>query len=305
MITYGPVLSRRLGYSLGIDIVKPKSCTLDCVYCQLGSQNAIGTQRSRYYEPDVVEEALAKCLDGIDQLDYITFAGSGEPTLSIDMGRYISFLDSNYPEFNIAVLTNSTLLHDDNVIEELRPVELIVPSLDASNPEQFKRINRPHPSVDFSRIISGLVKLRSKFDGELRLEIMLIAGVNDDDESLRRFAEIARKVKPDKIDINTPVRPPAEAWVKVPDAERIMRAEEILNGRTITKANSDGRKLEYLDELSNYMLSLLERRPETRENISEITNLPTTMIDKHIMKLIKLNKIYKKIIDGNVFYIAK
>ncbi|MFP4459190.1 MAG: radical SAM protein [Candidatus Zixiibacteriota bacterium] len=307
MFLYGPVLSRRLGYSLGVDVVKPKCCSLDCIYCQLGSQKACKPKRSRFFPPEKIEKALDKKLKNIDKLDYITFAGSGEPTLSKDLGRFIRFLKEKYPKYKVAVLTNSTLLHYDEVIEELLPCDLIVPSLDATNQKQFGKINRPHKDIRFEDLITGLQNLRQRFIGEIRLEVMIIKGVNDDDDSLQRFAEIAQKINPDSIDINTPVRPPAEEWVEVPDSERIEKAENLLKASIITRKAGDDRNFlnDNVDELSNFILTLLERRPETRETLAQITNLSLEVIDKHLIKLIALDKIYKKLSGDKVFYIAK
>ncbi len=211
---FGPVISRRLGKSLGIDLVPFKTCSLDCIYCECGKTNNLTTERAEYVPTEEVIQELDNYLSTSPDLDYVTFSGSGEPTLHSGIGKIISFLKTNYPDYRIALLTNSTLLGNKDLLEEIKEVDLIIPSLDAVLEKTFKKINRPLTSLTVEDIIKPLINLKNNIKGLIWLEIFIIPGINDSREEITKFKEIIEKMNPDKIQLNSLDRPGTETWIK-------------------------------------------------------------------------------------------
>ena len=185
---YGPVPSRRLGFSLGVDIIPYKVCTLDCIYCQLGKTAHQVVRRQTYFRADDVLEELGDFLSKNPHIDFITFSGSGEPTLNSELGVMIKKLKS-MSSIPVAVLTNGTLLSMEDAREDLMGADVVLPSLDAASQHVFKRINRPHESLEIAKIINGLKNFRNMYKGQIWLEIMLVRGVNDNRDELLRIKE--------------------------------------------------------------------------------------------------------------------
>ncbi|ACL69859.1 radical SAM protein [Halothermothrix orenii] len=225
---FGPVLSRRLGKSLGIDLIPFKTCSLDCVYCECGKTDKLTLERKEYVPTEEVINELKKYLYNRPKLDYITFSGSGEPTLHKGIGEIISFLKDNYPEYKVALLTNSTLLYRNQVISEIKGCDLIVPSLDAVSEEIFQKINRPVSGLNAELIVKGLINLRKNYNGKMWLEIFIIPDLNDNKKELMLFKEAINRIKPDKIQLNVLDRPGTENWVKRIPEERLMEIAEYL-----------------------------------------------------------------------------
>jgi wyosine [tRNA(Phe)-imidazoG37] synthetase (radical SAM superfamily) len=226
---YGPVPSRRLGQSLGIDPIPLKTCNWNCVYCQLGRTRPLVNERIGYFPP---EEILAQVKDALDahvtgEIDWVTFVGSGEPTLHIGIGWMIHQVKAltNIP---VAVITNGALLHLPSVREELSVADAVLPSLDAGTAELFRRINRPHPEITFKRHLRGLISFSRNYKGLLWPEVMLVRDLNDTEEALREIADAFHQIRPDEVHIGLPTRPPAEVWVQPSDDEGLMRASAIL-----------------------------------------------------------------------------
>jgi len=202
---FGPVLSRRLGLSMGVDLLKHKTCNLDCIYCELGRTKCLTTRRGRFVPPQkVLQEIQAR---RSEPFDHLTFAGSGEPTLSLDLGKIVAEA-KEIVEAPVAVITNSTLLTSPVVRREVANADVVLPSLDAASDKYFRAINRPDPDLRIDKIIQGLKDFRKEFSGEIRLEVMLVKGINDRDAEL--IARAAKSTEPDRIQLNTVVRTPAE-----------------------------------------------------------------------------------------------
>ncbi len=206
---YGPVASRRLGFSLGVDIIPFKTCTLDCVYCQLGSTGKTSVRRGRWFPPGEILAQIKAAIDSGRRIDAITFSGSGEPTLSRDIGALIRAVKA-MTRIPVVVLTNATLLTHADVRRDLAAADVVVPSLDAVPAATFRRVNRPHRTLDNRKIVDGLARFREEFPGELRLEVMLVKGVNDSPAAIRALEAAIARIRPDRIELNTVVRPPAE-----------------------------------------------------------------------------------------------
>lgn len=228
-LVFGPVPSRRLGRSLGIDPIPFKTCNWNCVYCQLGRTSPLTRERSRFHPVEAilaeVDGALQRLSTG--DVDWITFVGSGEPTLHADLGTMIRAVKARAP-WPVAVITNGSLLDDAGVRAELAAADAVLPSLDASSERQFLRINRPAAGASLAGLVDGLIAFRQEFAGKLWLEVMLIRGENDDETTLRGLADHIRRIRPDEVHLNLPIRPPAEAWIEPPDPEGMMRAIAIL-----------------------------------------------------------------------------
>jgi wyosine [tRNA(Phe)-imidazoG37] synthetase (radical SAM superfamily) len=211
---YGPVLSRRLGRSLGIDLIPHKTCSLDCIYCECGKTTNLTLSRKEYIPTIEVKREIQKYLKNKPNLNYITFAGSGEPTLHTGIGDIILYLKNNYPQYKVAVITNSTLLNDNEVIKSILAADLIIPSLDAISQETFVKINQPHKKLHSEKIVLGIKKLREKFAGEIWLEIFIVPGINDNEKELKLFKKILDEVKINKVQLNSLDRPGIVKWLK-------------------------------------------------------------------------------------------
>ncbi len=228
---FGPVSSRRLGQSLGVDTIPSKTCTWNCVYCQLGKTREYSIDRKEYVPTEEVIQELKAALQhhAPGEIDWITFVGSGEPTLHNHLGEMIRRTKAmtNIP---IAVITNGSLLCRPDVREELMEADAVLPTLNAGNEALYQKINRPHSSFSFKQLVSGLKAFRDVFKGKLWVEVMLIEGLNDSTEALQELAETLRKIHPDAVHLILPTRPPSETWVHVPEQQGLMRAQAILSG---------------------------------------------------------------------------
>ncbi len=228
---FGPVLSRRLGKSLGIDLVPFKTCSLDCIYCECGQTNNLTLERKEYVPTEEVIKELDNYLGSNPDLDYVTFSGSGEPTLNSGIGNIITFLKTNYPDYKIALLTNSTFLNNQQLLKEIEDIDLIIPSLDAVSEEVFNRINRPLPTLTAADIVNSIVNLKNTFHGRVWLEIFIIPGVNDSKEELKKIRKVVEKINPDKIQLNSLDRPGTETWINKPDRNNLESIARILGGK--------------------------------------------------------------------------
>lgn len=213
---YGPVPSRRLGRSLGVDIVPFKVCTLDCVYCQVGKTTEATIERKDFVSVgEVLAELKEKLAQGL-QADFITISGSGEPTLNLRLGELIDAI-KKITDIPVAVLTNGTLLYRQDVRADCARADVVLPSLDAGDEQTFRRINRPHSGLSIEKLVNGLCAFRDEFSGQLWLEVFLIEGFNTDTAQIDRIKDAINRIRPDKIQLNTAVRPAAEPEVKTFD----------------------------------------------------------------------------------------
>ena len=209
---FGPVPSRRLGISLGVDLVKPKSCNMNCVFCECGATPKLADKRESFKDIKEVESEIKSVLKDVKP-DYITFSGSGEPTLSKDLGEIINWIKDN-TDANVCLITNSLLLNDDEVINEVLRADLIIPTLNSVDDEIFHKINRPSKDIHISMVMSGLQKLSAVYNGKIYLETFIIEGLNDGEEHIKKMAEFLKTIKFTKIQLNSLARKGAERWVK-------------------------------------------------------------------------------------------
>jgi wyosine [tRNA(Phe)-imidazoG37] synthetase (radical SAM superfamily) len=225
---FGPVPSRRLGQSLGIDPVPLKTCNWNCVYCQLGRTQPLVNERKEYYpsEDILAEVQKALHLHKPREIDWVTFVGSGEPLLHFGLGWLIRRV-KDITRLPVAVITNGSLLYLPEVRQELAVADAVLPTLDAGTEKLYRQVNRPHPELTFERLMQGLIAFREEFRGKLWVEVMLVHGLNDSPRTLREIARELQRIRPDAVHLNLPTRPPAETWVQPPTDERLMQAMAI------------------------------------------------------------------------------
>jgi wyosine [tRNA(Phe)-imidazoG37] synthetase (radical SAM superfamily) len=266
---FGPVPSRRLGQSLGIDTIPLKTCNWNCVYCQLGRTKPLLHERKVYFpSADIlaeVEAVLAAHQPG--EIDWVTFVGSGEPTLHSEMGGLIRGVQ-RLTDLPVAVITNGSLLYLPEVRHDLAQADVVMPSLDAGTAVLYRQINRPHPEATFDRLVDGLVAFRQVYNGKLWLEVMLVQGLNDTPEALQAIAAVLRRIRPDELHINLPTRPPAETWVRPSDEEGLMRARAVLGDVAhVVHPAEGGFDLSGYESVVDAIIGIITRHPMSQEEL--------------------------------------
>jgi wyosine [tRNA(Phe)-imidazoG37] synthetase (radical SAM superfamily) len=302
---YGPVASRRLGFSLGVDIIPFKTCTLDCTYCQLGSAGKTSVRRGSWFPPEDILAQVRAALASGQRIDAITFSGSGEPTLSRDIGFLIREI-KKITSVPVAVLTNGTLLTRKDVRRDLLAADVVVPSLDAVPASLFRRVNRPHASLDNRRIVDGLVRFRDEFRGEIRLEIMLIEGVNDSPAAIKAVKRAVARIRPDRIELNTVVRPPADTRAGALGPAGLRRIRSILGPRAEIVASFAKRKQPAAaGALDRAVLATVGRRPQTVADISVALGRHHDEVLKALASLEARGRVRRVVHDGKAYFAGR
>jgi wyosine [tRNA(Phe)-imidazoG37] synthetase (radical SAM superfamily) len=229
--TFGPVPSRRLGLSLGVDIIPNKLCTLDCVYCEVGVTDKRGLTRKEYFPASEILAEVKEVIIDYPNLDHITISGSGEPTLNSKIGEIIHGI-KQMTKVPVAVLTNGTLLNLPEVRRDLMEADIVSPSLDAVTMEVFQKVDRPNPKLDINRIIDGIKTFRKEYKGRMWMEILFVEGMNDHDEEVFKMKQVIDEIQPEKIHLNTVIRPPAYSIAKPVSEKRLMEIQKILGERS-------------------------------------------------------------------------
>lgn len=300
---YGPVPSRRLGFSLGVDILPFKTCTLDCTYCQLGSTRKTVCRRGSWFPPGEILSQIKEALDAGPRIDAITFSGSGEPTLNKDIGRLIRAI-KRLTRIPVVVLTNGTLLTRKEVRHDLAAADIVVPSLDAVPEVMFRRVNRPHGSLRNDKIIDGLARFRREFRGEIWLEVMLVRGVNDSPAHIKALKAAVERIGPDRIQLNTVVRPPADAGAKPLSPRELQTIRARLGPKAEIVASFKSRKqTPGAADLDRTVLAMAGRRPVTAEDISSSLGRHRDEVLKALASLLARGKV-RKVIHGGKTYFA-
>lgn len=303
---FGPVPSRRLGVSLGVDLMPHKTCSLDCVYCECGKTTHLTTKRKEYTPFDQIRKELDIFLSSHPHLDSITFSGSGEPTLHLGIGEIIKYLKKDYPEYSISVLTNGTLFHSLEVRDAVAQADRIIASFDAASDTVFRTINRPHPSIDLHEMVEGLAALKKECSNQFWMEIFIVPGNNDDDHELKQIQGAMDIIKPHQIHINSLDRPGTEDWVQPITQEVLKRIQACMhNVRVVDHAKHATFPDEFSGDLLDMVLSTLKRRPCTAEDISEITGADLNKINQHLDILLKNGEVDKKRMSRGTFFFLK
>ncbi len=303
---FGPVPSRRLGVSLGVDLIPLKTCSLDCVYCECGKTTRHTAIRKEYIDVGRVIAELDDYLKSAPRLDYITFAGSGEPTLNSGMGRVINFLKTNYPQYRVCLLTNGTLFKEKDVRSEALPLDLIIPSLDAAREETFKKINRPCEGISCRDMIEGLAKLRREYEGIITLEIFIVAGINDNEAEIKALNEAIKIIKPDYVQLGTLDRPGTEEWVEAVNPDKMREIAASLEGATlISDCQPRVRIRSFKESRSRQIIQTLRRRPCTASDLEQTLNLHQAELQKYLDHLLERGTIEATYQERGIFYRMK
>lgn len=301
---FGPVPSRRLGFSLGVDIIPFKVCSLDCVYCQLGRTTEKTTQRTEYAPIEPVIEELKDWAQKGGKADYITLSGSGEPTLNSRLGDLIDEI-KKITDIPVAVITNSTLLTDEAVRNACLKADLVVPSLDAADQEIFEKINRPASNVNIKEIIEALRLFKLQFKGKFWLEIFFIESVNTSDQHIAQLKSAIDIIKPDKIQLNTAVRPTADQGISPMTYEKLQAIADKLGDNAEVVASfptsETGKKIRTTAET---LLSMLKRRPCSLQDICQSLAIHPNEALKYIGHLQQSKKISSEEKNTVIFYKA-
>jgi wyosine [tRNA(Phe)-imidazoG37] synthetase (radical SAM superfamily) len=303
---FGPVPSRRLGRSLGIDPLPSKTCNFQCVYCQLGRTSNFTNERKEYIpKEDIISEMKIAIEVNKNNTDYITIVGSGEPTLYKELDILISKAKESSTK-PIAVITNGALLYNSKVRESLTIADAILPSLDAGNEKTFIKINRPHPDIKYNEMMKGFIDFRAQYDGDFLIEVMLVKGINDSKDELKQIKDKIDLINPDRIDINIPTRPPAEKWVQIPDKDILNRLNEVFEeySNIMTLPESSDFKI-YSSDFEKELLSIIERHPMRHKkiiNTFESIHLTQKEIEGRLIQLEKCNIITKINYQNEIFW---
>ena len=300
---FGPVPSRRLGRSLGIDVIPYKTCSFDCVYCECGATTTKTCEREEFFPlSELLGELEARLSEMPSKPDVITLSGAGEPTLYSRTGELITEAKriSGLP---VAVITNSSLLGRPEVREELLEADIVLPSLDTADEETFQRLNRPHPMCNLDSIIEGLERFLTRFEGTVLFEILFLESVNTDDANLEKLGDMLSRFRTDSIQINTAVRPGTVPGIKPVAQEKLQRIAarfgpkaEVITGAHVEPPGQEDRAIE------EKILSLLKRRPCTARDVSDSLGIPLPGTAKVIGRLLESGLIREDLHDQNRFY---
>ena len=305
---FGPVCSRRLGRSLGIDLVPFKVCTFNCVYCECGATTRKTLTRQDFFPVEEVITELAGYLSTGPELDFITFSGSGEPTLSLSIGGIIRFLKDRFPGYRVAVLTNGSLLNDPGVRADLVFADVVLPTLSSAVPETFRTIHRPGEGLDIREIIDGLSQFRKEFAGEIWLEVFIIPGLNTTDDELFALREAIERINPDRIQLNTLDRPGTEGWVRPATPSELERIAGVLGLPGTEAVESIHYGVSHAvpcGETADHILALLKRRPSTIEDIAAATGLHRREVAKYLREFEIEGRVTSKSEERGIFYACR
>jgi len=302
---FGPVPSRRLGMSLGVDLVPKKVCSLNCVYCEVGKTTKLTTERIEYVPFKRVKDEIIHFFRNNPDPDFVTFSGSGEPTLNIRLGDVMDFIKELKPDIPIAVLTNGTLLSDRQVRKELQGADIVLPSLDAATRGVFTRINRPAPGIDIDNYIRGLIDFRKEYKGKIHLEIFVLPGYNYEENELKELRKAIIRINPDSVQLNTLDRPGTVDNLRSAgreELEEIVESWGLVNVEIIAAAPKRKEVQSYRHDAEEAIIGMIARRPCTIDDLSETLGMHVSEINKYLDVLESENKIQPVRQDRGVFY---
>ncbi len=281
---FGPVPSRRLGRSLGVDLIPPKTCPYDCIYCEVGPTTHQTCRRFSYQTEAIIQELAEYLQDSSQEPDIITLAGSGEPTLNLGLGRIIRAVKS-MTSIPVAVLTNGALLYLPEVRRELAAADVVLPSLDAARPETYAAINRPLAELPLDSLLQGLKDFRREYPGRIWLEVLLIAGLNDTEAELSLLRQALSGLAPDKIQLNTAVRPGVADSARPLGLEEMETAAAFIGGPVEVIASFNRGDIAGAPRNDEDFVAMLSRRPMTAPDLAQALGLPLAQVEKRLQRL--------------------
>ncbi len=302
---FGPVPSRRLGMSLGVDLIPHKVCTLNCVYCECGITTKLTSERKEYVPALKVIEELEHYFAENRNPDYITFSGAGEPLLNSSIKTVLDWLKKNIPEVPVAVLTNGTLLSDPEVRKDILAADLVIPSLDAASPESFNALDRPHENIDLGDYIQGLIDFRREYRGEMWLEVFILPDFNNDERNLFMLRKALKQINPDRIQLNTLDRPGTVSDLRAASRAELQNIIDYwgISQAEIIKAAPERKDIKsYRKDTETAILETISRRPCTLKDLSSILGLHINEINKYLGVLEEENSVSVDVQDRGIFY---
>ncbi|MEW6388279.1 MAG: radical SAM protein [Thermodesulfobacteriota bacterium] len=281
---FGPVPSRRLGRSLGVDLVPPKTCTYDCLYCEVGPTTHLTKKRRAFEAAAIIRELQDYLRDSETTLDYLTITGSGEPTLNLDLKDIVATI-RDLTTTPVAILTNGSLLYLPEVRRDLAQSQVILPSLDAAREETYRAINRPVPGLTLEKLVFGLKALRREFAGQIWLEVLLLKGLNDTEAELTGLRRLIREIAPDKVQLNTAVRPVVEDAAQPLTTAEMAAVAAFLGEGVEVIAGFDRSPAARKSINDADFLETLARRPMTARDLAQMMGLPLDQVEKRLARL--------------------
>lgn len=298
---FGPVPSRRLGLSLGVDLIPLKTCTYDCLYCQVGRTTRQSLEIESFVPVTEVLEELGKKLE-ICSPDAITFSGSGEPTLSSDIARVISFVKER-TDTKTVILTNGSLLWREDVRHRISEADIIMPTLTTAFDETFRLLHEPHADLDLNTIVEGLKSLRRTYKGNLFLEVVLLAGFNDSEKELEGLKSMIDQISPDKIQLNTVVRPPSDPRAISLDIKRLEEIKSLFGEKAEIIAQTPLKHTRGEDDTVNAtILEMAKRRPVRARDVANVCDIPLEEADSLIKGLVVKGALRQQEHEGEIYY---
>ena len=309
MLTFGPIPSRRLGRSLGINNIPPKICTYSCVYCQIGKTFKMKVQPQVFYSPSrilkEVQNKVKKSKEKGESIDYLTFVPDGEPTLDINLGQEIKLIKSL--GIKIAVITNASLMDQEQVRKNLKEADLVSLKIDSTEEEVWKKINRPHRNLHLDSLLEGILEFAGTFRGKIITETMLIKNINDNSQHIERVADFLAQLKPSRSYLSLPIRPPTERWVQAPPEEMVNQSYYLFKDKIDQVEyliGYEGNAFAFTGEVEEDILSITSVHPMREEALRDF--LKRAKSDwSAILKLINKGRLVETEYEGNKFYIRK
>ncbi len=304
---FGPVPSRRLGLSLGINIIPFKTCSYNCIYCEVGKTTELTIDRKSFFDVKEIKDEFVTAVNKVGHIDYVTFSGSGEPTLNADLGDLIRFVKS-FKKYKVAVLTNGSLMFRDDVVEDLLEADVVIPSLDSATESSFRKINMPHKNLEIGNIIDGIAKFSRQFGGEIWLEILFVKGVNDSKSDIEILCDvIEKKIAASRVQIGTVDRPPAYAHAKKLSDTKMMNIYAYMKSRlkNVDIIGSFNKENDvFYDDIERSVLKMINIRPCSKEELVETFGVDEQKISKIIDKLIQESKAYLQTFGSKTFVVG-
>jgi wyosine [tRNA(Phe)-imidazoG37] synthetase (radical SAM superfamily) len=301
---FGPVPSRRLGRSLGVDLIPFKTCTMDCTFCQLGETTCEVSDRGDYVPVQEVLNELGRWLAKDGRADHITLAGSGEPTLHLCFGDVLRWVKANTTTASV-LLTNGSLLHLPDVRADAALADKVKVTLSAWGEASFQQIHRPAQGITFDLLVAGERAFRKEYSGELSVEVFIIDGVNSDISKVRKIAKVVESINPDRIDINTAVRPPAVEGVRASPEEHLQAIAEVFGTKASVTAPFKKQGFQSLETSEDTVLGLIRRHPASCSQLAAEFNLPEEKMYRMLKQMTSVGLLFEEDRDGEIYFFQR